>query len=715
MSGYCAFTSPTPEYYTDTTTCTRQASFFGGKPVLPEAAGYGIVIGFGLFFSLATGIIMGLDKRYGGTNISSEFFNTAGRNVKTGLTASVIVSQWTWAATLLQSSNVAYQYGVSGPFWYASGATIQVLLFGMLAIQVKRYAPNAHTICEIIDARWGSNVQKVFLFFCFMTNVIVSSMLVLGGAATVNALTGMNTTAAGFLIPVGVIAYNLAGGLKATFLASYIHTAIIFGILVTFIYLVYAGGKDKGLGSPSKVYDLLQNLSSQTAATCADRLGNSQNCGAVAKNQKGSYLTMLSEGGVIFGIINIVGNFGTVFVDQSYWQSAIAAKPSSSTKGYLLGGLVWFTIPFALATSMGLATVALDLPVTAKEAGSGLVPPAVAAHLLGKGGAAAIAIMLFMAIVSTGSAEQIAVSSMISYDVYRKYINPNATGNDILRVSRYGVVFFGVFMGVLSLILDELKLSLGFVYLMMGIFIGSAVMPISFVLTWDKANASGAVVGAVTGLVLGLITWISTAAGLYDKVTLDTLGMNYPMLAGNIVAICSSGIVHAVMSYMNPQNFDFNTLNDRIQLIDDKLPEFEQDEDSNPKQLEAALAWIKKWGLGFTFIMIIVWPCLSLPAGCGTSAGCGVFNKGYFNLWVGIALAWGTVATAVIIILPVYESWDAVSIVLKGMFTNDDVHMRMDIIDAKLDSILKAQNLQETTAKLSQQEGYRAKLIAGHL
>ena len=43
--------------------------------------------------------------------------STAGRMVKTGLTASVIISQWTWAATLLQSSNVAWNYGVSGPFW----------------------------------------------------------------------------------------------------------------------------------------------------------------------------------------------------------------------------------------------------------------------------------------------------------------------------------------------------------------------------------------------------------------------------------------------------------------------------------------------------------------------------------------------------------------------------------------------------------------------
>jgi Na+/proline symporter len=126
--------------------------------------------------------------------------------------------QWTWAATLLQSSNVAWNYGVSGPFWYASGATIQVLLFGVLAIEVKRKARTAHTICEIVLARWGKAAHLTFLFFCFLTNVIVTSMLLLGGAATVNALTGMDINIASFLIPWGVIVYTFAGGLKATFL-----------------------------------------------------------------------------------------------------------------------------------------------------------------------------------------------------------------------------------------------------------------------------------------------------------------------------------------------------------------------------------------------------------------------------------------------------------------------------------------------------------------
>ena len=34
---------------------------------------------------------------------------------------------------------------------YAAGATIQILLFGILAIEVKRKAPTAHTVLEIIS------------------------------------------------------------------------------------------------------------------------------------------------------------------------------------------------------------------------------------------------------------------------------------------------------------------------------------------------------------------------------------------------------------------------------------------------------------------------------------------------------------------------------------------------------------------------------------
>jgi hypothetical protein len=150
----------------------------------------------------------------------SEEFNTASRSVKPGLIASGIVSAWTWAATLLQSSTVstvswfdidslidrrqvAYNYGIAGPFWYAAGATVQILVFSILACKVKQNAPRCHTYLEIINARYGRVAHLVFMVFAFITNILVGSQLLLGGSAVVTALTGMNVYAAIFLIPVG--------------------------------------------------------------------------------------------------------------------------------------------------------------------------------------------------------------------------------------------------------------------------------------------------------------------------------------------------------------------------------------------------------------------------------------------------------------------------------------------------------------------------------
>jgi Na+/proline symporter len=53
-----------------------------------------------------------------------------------------------------------------------------------------------------------------------VTNILVGSQLLLGGSAVVTSLTGMNVYAAIFLIPLGVVAYVLMGGLRATFLCK---------------------------------------------------------------------------------------------------------------------------------------------------------------------------------------------------------------------------------------------------------------------------------------------------------------------------------------------------------------------------------------------------------------------------------------------------------------------------------------------------------------
>jgi Na+/proline symporter len=198
-----------------------------------------------------------LERKYLGAVETVESFTSASRSVKTGLTASAIVSSWTWAATILQSSTVAYKYGIAGPFWYASGASIQILLFAILAIEVKRRAPNCHTFLEIINVRYGRGPHLLFMAFALATNIIVTAMLLLGGSAVVTSLTGMSTSAACLLTPLGVIVYTVHGGIKATFVSDYLHTALIFAIVLTFGVTVYA--TSPLIGSSDAMFQLLRS------------------------------------------------------------------------------------------------------------------------------------------------------------------------------------------------------------------------------------------------------------------------------------------------------------------------------------------------------------------------------------------------------------------------------------------------------------------------
>ncbi len=82
-------------------------------PPLSQAVGYGVVVGLGLAFALGMFLTTWTLKRYQNEVQTSEMFSTAGRTVKSGLVASAVVSSWTWAATLLQSSGVSELLSIS--------------------------------------------------------------------------------------------------------------------------------------------------------------------------------------------------------------------------------------------------------------------------------------------------------------------------------------------------------------------------------------------------------------------------------------------------------------------------------------------------------------------------------------------------------------------------------------------------------------------------
>ncbi|KAL8382304.1 hypothetical protein RB595_006208 [Gaeumannomyces hyphopodioides] len=640
-------------------------------PVLHQGWGYGLIIGLGVLFAVFMIIITWALKRYNYELQTSEMFTTAGRTLKSGLVASSVLSTWTWAATLLQSSAVAYKYGVSGPVWYASGATVQIVLFATLAIELKRRAPNAHTFLEVVKARYGSVTHGVYMVFCCFCNILVTAMLLTGGSAVINNLTGAPTAAAVFLFPIGVVVYTLFGGIKATFITDYINALVILVIIFIFAFTVYA--TNNILGSPARVWEILTEIAAERP---------------LEGNAGGSYLTMRSQGGAEFFIINIVGNFGTVFLDNGYYNKAIAASPVDALPGYIMGGISWFAVPWLTATTMGLAGLALEKydvwptypnRLDPADVEAGLVLPSAAVALLGQGGAIATLILAFMAIMSTYSSELIAVSSICTYDIYKTYINPSATGKQLMRINYIGMVCFALFMAAFATALYYVGISMGYLYLMMGVIISSAVLPATLTLMWSGQSWAAATFSPILGFACSVTAWLVTAKAEYGELSVAATGANKPMLAGNIASLLAPVLFIPLLTYVppfRPQNYDWQSMLD-IGKGDDR--EFAEEAHADPEVVLAArgqweeetaqeqvklakAAKIARWlTLVLTLALLVLWPMPMFGTGY-------VFSKEFFTGWVVVGIIWLFASVVMVVFLPVFESRSTIVRTTRMMF-----------------------------------------------
>ena len=63
-----------------------------------------------------------------------------------------------------------------------------------------------------------------------------------------------------------------------------------------------------------------------------------------------------------------------------------------------------------------------------------------------------------------------------------------------------------------------------YVYLLMGVLIGSAVVPIACCLSWSKCTATAAISGAWAGLAASVTCWLVYTKCTYGEITLATTG-----------------------------------------------------------------------------------------------------------------------------------------------------------------------------------------------
>ncbi|KAI5458474.1 urea active transporter [Mariannaea sp. PMI_226] len=649
-----------------------QRSDAGGEIAspLPQSVGYGIVVLFGLAFAFGMiGVTALLKRTTGEDNAKVETFMVANRRVRTGLIASAVVSSWLWSTALLSCVLVTYAYGISGAFWYAAGCSPMIVFFAYLGVICKKRIPEAHTILEIIRIRYGTTAHLSFTFLAVVNNLFNTVNMILGASAVISFLTGMHIMASTFLLPLGVVLYTLVGGIKATFLTDYLHT---FVILILSCYLTLKALTSEQVGSLGGLYDLV---------VAAQENHN------IDGNYKGSLLTMTSQQGIFFAIILLVSNFGAVIMDTGYFIKAFAASPRAVVPGYVIGGVSYFSVPWSLGTIMGMAALGLESSpifptypraMTSTEVTNGLALPYVAIAVAGKGGAVAVLLMTFMAVTSTLSAQIIAVSSIITFDVYRTYFNKNAGNKEVIRWSHIGVILFGSVSAGFTAMFHYVGIDMGWTLYMIGVVTCPGVVPVIFTILWRKQSTIAVVGSAFLGMATGLAVWLGTAYKFFGEVSVSSTGQTLPCMYGTVASALSPLLYTIVMSLIRPANYDWSDFKQEKLVVevdseDDKQvqtpgktannsvsisnsSEEPAEDDTHRRWTRYALFWSVATFLGHW----VLWPLPMYAANY-------IFSKTFFVAWNAVSLIWLWLSLIVIGIYPIWDGRDQLLAVFNNL------------------------------------------------
>lgn len=428
---------------------------------------------------------------------------------------------------------------------------------------------------------------------------------------------------------------------------------------------------------------------------------------------------------VFFGLVLKFGNLALVFMDTAFWQKSFASEVESVVPAYDMVSIVILAVPWCTGTIIGLSGRAIektpiwfDYPnlLTEKQVNSGMVMPYVLRSLLGEGATTGLLVLVFMAITSTVSSSVIAVSSIISLDFYRSYINPKASDRKILKVSHWGVVGHGAFMAGFAIMLQYVGATNNFTTYLRPIISCNGILPLILTLLWSGQTKAAAILSPILGLISGVATWLSLSYVWGGKIDIETTQLQLPGLYAAIVSFFSPALYSVIISLARPSQFDWREFL-RIDLIEDSstpstsLPSPQDSKEdvnqirdpafaavnekhdttvnseaktglvspvssiSTPKDSldnvthpfnDQTIRHIKKWRnyAACYFVLNLLVTVLLWPVPLYRDY---LFSLSFFKGWVSVAILWHFAAMMAVIVYPIWDGRHVIRTVLQGV------------------------------------------------
>ena len=455
-----------------------------------------------MFFIFIVGTL-GITKWAASKTKSASDFYTAGGGITGFQNGLAIAGDYMSAAAFLGVSGLIYMKGYDGVIYAVSFLVGWPVILFFMAEKLRNLGK--FTFADIAAYRLGQKEIRTLAAFGSISVVILYLIAQMVGAGKlIQVLFGMEYEYAVFMVGALMIVYVTFGGMLATTWVQIIKACLLLsGVSFMAIMVLYHF-----------------NFSFESLAVKA-----------VESHKSGE--SILAPGGFIsdpisaisLGMALMLGTAGLPHVLMRFFTVG-NAKEARKSVVYATGFIAYFWV---IITVVGFGAIAfLNSPEGAQYfdgakayveggklfGGSNMASIHLSHMLGGNAFLGFISAVAFATILAVVSGLTLAGASAISHDIYANVINPNASDEKVVKISKITVVIVGIIGVTLGIAFESQNIAY-----MVGLAFGiaaSANFPILFLsIYWRELTTRGAFIGgfiglitAVTLVILGPNVWV---------------------------------------------------------------------------------------------------------------------------------------------------------------------------------------------------------------
>ena len=405
---------------------------------------------------------------------SSDFF-VAGRSLSAPLLFSTVLAANIGAGSTVGAAGLAYTEGISAWWWNGSAAIGSVVLALWVGPAIWRLAAQHgfYTVGDFLEFRYGRSVRGVVSALIWVGTLAILAGQLIAGAAVLEVVADIPRAWGTAIGAVAMLVYFVAGGLLSSAWVNAVQLVVLLAGLLAAVPMVVA--RAGGLGA----------LMSAGPVHFSDLFYTSG---------PGSGITLLAMLGPAF------------IISPGLLQKVYGARDPEAVRTGVGAQAVALALFAFVPVLLGMAARVLHPDIGSPN----LVLPTVLVESLPLWlGALALA-AVFSAEVSTCDAILFMLSTSLSQDLYRRFVNPQATDRQVLQVAR-GAAVAGSAIGVaLAVQLPTVIGALSIFYTLLGV---SLFVPVVAGLYVKRAGAPEALAAIVGGVSFVLAMQVSGKAG----------------------------------------------------------------------------------------------------------------------------------------------------------------------------------------------------------